>query len=789
MDHHLLDLIQYNFDSTITPIEIDKELSGGLSGAEIYIVQYSQSKLLGILKIDEINEYDVIKRAIDCAKSNLYESSIAGLVQFCELKEEDGTKKFAYLYELVGDSLNDIKTFFRLVKNESGRLGAITEEIVDFVFNWNKKHHSVVMTPYEAVKNCLGYRLNDQKYVNRFEESLNIPVPCQYIYVEEATVFLPNPLYFLKDDEAWKEQSGRAVSVNVLQAMAHGDFHSKNVIVSQLGIHVIDIGQAQEDINLFYDLLYFEFYTYLDLLDLNDPDQMIWWAKICFELSENIDKVKIPDGPRASILREFTNGLRQGYRKVIADPRNTRFDSSFYLAGVAVALGFLRKTNDVTKQKAALLYSGYFLRKVLENCNLFMPTIRDAVSINLFDQYKSKKTINIEYSFVGMGQTVSHHHENEQLRIVPNRIFLDTGNKLTLGAIDLHKYEDGYLYQNRVYHSTTGVITCSPNYVLDQLKDPKSVEIIVHSEPDFDCFASAYLTRELILNGKLPKHHQKLAEYVEKVDQGLVQHSDSYVYTPYAIAHAIYESIRLENTNLTPDEYNQKVLARGMELIEFLISRLDELAGENRDLFNPAILYEGCPFDKEFSLIEEDYQKFLADVNNLCERTSLLLPLVDNNKEESKLVKALQWKSPPTCLLHKYWARRAGYTLTFIPIYSKRKIIIDKEFAVNRVIISVDPTSDVCLSQLGQQLEQEECKKELELLGDAHSTWRDRGSRRFQEEWCTNNDPWYDGRAFNYTIVDTPRTGSLLSIEEMKDIMEGYFLKVSKGEVVGQTEE
>lgn len=40
-----------------------------------------------------------------------------------------------------------------------------------------------------------------------------------------------------------------------------------------------------------------------------------------------------------------------------------------------------------------------------------------------------------------------------------------------------------------------------------------------------------------------------------------------------------------------------------------------------------------------------------------------------------------------------------------------------------------------------------------------------------------NSDPWYDGRAHHYTIVDSPREGTLLSAEEIEDV----FLAFAKG--------
>ena len=37
-----------------------------------------------------------------------------------------------------------------------------------------------------------------------------------------------------------------------------------------------------------------------------------------------------------------------------------------------------------------------------------------------------------------------------------------------------------------------------------------------------------------------------------------------------------------------------------------------------------------------------------------------------------------------------------------------------------------------------------------------------------------NTDPWYDGRAHGYTIIDSPRSGTLLSADKIDEIFIAF---------------
>ncbi|ERI93283.1 hypothetical protein HMPREF1982_01707 [Clostridiales bacterium oral taxon 876 str. F0540] len=400
----------------------------------------------------------------------------------------------------------------------------------------------------------------------------------------------------------------------------------------------------------------------------------------------------------------------------------------------------------------------------------------------------SSEGVNIIYKFIRKGEVVSSQSNDENLRPQKNRIFLDVGNDLSKGIIDQHQGIDGIYINGRQYQNVSGILCACPYLLLENIdEDAKEVEVVMHTEPDFDCFASAYIARELIQNRRLPENYEDLCEYAEAVDSGKMKIENGNVRTLYAVAYAIEEIIREENKNIRRSELDSMCLIRGIQLIEYAMSRLSRLSIGVKSLYNPSIILSDGIFKKEIELLNEDYKRYEKDIDSICKKKIVRLPVKDK-AGMLKSVDALFWKKEPSCILHKYWARSdknsptgTGYIFTFIPwepcrldvdkqkMFSELKIDINRS---NRVILSVDPNSDVYLKNLGQLLEKYECIKEKELK--IEGKWRDRGILRYQESWCTNNDPWFDGRSFNYTIVDAPRAGSLLSIDEIENVFIEY---------------
>jgi hypothetical protein len=91
-----------------------------------------------------------------------------------------------------------------------------------------------------------------------------------------------------------------------------------------------------------------------------------------------------------------------------------------------------------------------------------------------------------------------------------------------------------------------------------------------------------------------------------------------------------------------------------------------------------------------------------------------------------------------------------------------------------RCILSVTPDSGASLRGLGALLDETESRRRIELHGiDDRVTDLTTGAALAPRPGYGNADPWYDGRAHGYTIVDAPRSGTRLTADEI----EALFLR------------
>lgn len=386
----------------------------------------------------------------------------------------------------------------------------------------------------------------------------------------------------------------------------------------------------------------------------------------------------------------------------------------------------------------------------------------------------------VKYSFVPAGFMINSGDEENLIYRMKNRFLLDTGNNLCCGVIDHHQIKKGIEINGRVYRSTTGIISVCPDLITENIdKNDMNIEIVTHKYPDFDCFASAYLVNELIHNGKFPSNYELLVEYTENINSGCIKIDYNQLNAPFLVACALDYII---DKSKSPDEKSdERVIARGVELIDYIMKRLDVMNEHSRSLYNPSLIPECSPFDEEVGFVRQDYSRYIDDVSNpdVCEKRQIRLPLKDTSQNYLRKVDALFWNSIPSCILHKFWARSdhnspsgTGYIFTFIPIETGKSLFQNIELYKNRVIISVDPDSGVCLKELGKYLEIAETEKEEKLLGNLSEKRRTRKVIRYTDaDWCKNANPWYDGSSHEYTIVDSPGgVCSLLSIDEIKNI-------------------
>jgi class 3 adenylate cyclase len=344
--------------------------------------------------------------------------------------------------------------------------------------------------------------------------------------------------------------------------------------------------------------------------------------------------------------------------------------------------------------------------------------------------------------FVGHGEVVE-----PQLGVIA----LEVGSKVVPGIIDHHQGEVEK-------ECTASLIYRYPHLVLDHkgIEDIRNVKIVLHEHPDFDSIVAVYFIQHLVEKGVLPTGARELSEYTKLVDSSMLPKTERPWNTPYGILQGIFEKNRryCKRKGLSKEVRDLYSVRRGLYLMEYLCLRI----AEGFTLNHPNLFEEDYPFEQERKLIREDYTLYLKDLKK-AKKSAITLPLSDGNGEKEVDMIAIK---DPQSILFRDWARGdfkhsrkgEGFALIMTSYHNKR------------YIISVDPTSGVTLKGLGASLELAETEKRKQL-----------GKERPiepQRPGYDNSDPWYDGRAplFNYTIVDTPRGGTVLTAKEIREIVE-----------------
>ena len=373
-------MVLENFAKEIQPIEIINELNNGKSGAAVYTVEFGESRKLGVLKIQEMNESGLHNKAFLQSRENSIEGYIPKIIDEVEIQCENNLKRFGVLYELGGDNVMGIKTLKYSLENELALVKQTSEQVAKFLYTWNKPHSSKIKSPIDIMKSSLGYRFMDEKLIKAFE-ILMIDKDKKWLVIDGVDKFFPNPYKFFMDEEVW-----HGSEIKYLDSCIHGDFHGGNIIVSVKKPSIIDFGSYQVHSNIFYDTRYLELHSLMDYLKFDNNKQRKFWVSLCGELTKNVKYVDIPDGDGASILRDIIPELRHGIDYLLSDARNKLYEPSFYLAGVSAGLNFIRKTKDENKRMAAMIYAMYNLRAVLKHelIGLYNPSLSSSTSVQWF---------------------------------------------------------------------------------------------------------------------------------------------------------------------------------------------------------------------------------------------------------------------------------------------------------------------------------------------------------------------------------------------------------------------
>jgi hypothetical protein len=372
----------------------------------------------------------------------------------------------------------------------------------------------------------------------------------------------------------------------------------------------------------------------------------------------------------------------------------------------------------------------------------------------------------VRFAFVGYGTQAPADAGGQ------DRLFLDVGNALGPGVLDHHHLTGGV-------GSTASLVLAHPEFVAAAVNprrrpgDPFTV--VLHEHPDFDGTAAAFLALAYLETGRFPDGAAALARYADRVDAGYPGFSLACPFTPYAAFRRLGDRLA-GRVGDSPAEAWQRQVREGIALLGDVL-RVAAETGRPPEVVD-AFACAGLFSDADRQTVRDDiarYRRKLADPRCAARRARLLLPARAGGTApaEALLVRDLNPPGDPDrCLFFKDWARGdaercgGGEGFTALSVFEP-----ERPGQVRRCILSVAPGRGVSPRGLGAALDRAESERRREIYGaDDRVTDPATGAAKPPRAGYDNADPWYDGRDHDDTIVDAPRSGTLLRAEEIEAI-------------------
>ncbi len=329
----------------------------------------------------------------------------------------------------------------------------------------------------------------------------------------------------------------------------------------------------------------------------------------------------------------------------------------------------------------------------------------------------------LAYEFVPMGFAANPE---------PGKVYVDVGNAFCAGILDHH-------HPDAPEACTAALVLNYPEFVSSQIIDG-SLTIISHHYPDLDAVTGAYFAALHARGEKVQSCHHAWADYVCKIDQGFTTLTPDQAVTPYSLF-----MMRMQLLHKNNDEHaaSLMMLEAGFDFLDILFHWLRH----GGDLEHAQEL--GDVFSAEKEAVAGDLKKYQQDIQR-AEVFTCTLPKKDGTG--SRQVQGL-WLSYPASSMFKSWARGDGF------------VFLGMQVSEQRFILSANPSCNVYLKGLGNLLEKAEQEKRkalgCEIQGESRPGY-------------DSPDPWYDGRSplHNYTIIDSPRAGTILTKEEIQSVLQ-----------------
>ncbi len=257
--------------------------------------------------------------------------------------------------------------------------------------------------------------------------------------------------------------------------------------------------------------------------------------------------------------------------------------------------------------------------------------------------------------------------------------------------------------------------------------DADCERIVVPAGPTLDDLLAATFAIELMAGRQLPADCAAFARYAALLREGI---RPGEVLLEYSL-EGIFLAIRAAaGKDLTDPAIGQRFAADWGRMAGAILTA----AKEGLDPFTTSLFAAGSEFARERAFLANDRQIFRQDVLRGRQWTAA----IPGGPASARVLILEQPKS----LLFKNWSRSSTEALD-------NYLLLGVNWSNGQWVFSTDPIQRLPIADLAESLQAAEAAKCSDSPGD---------------------DPWFDGAAFDHTLVASPRAGTRLSEPEVLQV-------------------
>lgn len=371
-------------------IFVKKEITAGHSGSKVYFVDAAfRNKMLPqaphFLKIN--NAYSDEPRQLF---ERAYKTKLQAYMPFLSdaTPHDKKNNRIGLLYRL-GNVLGGFDSLDDLLHRDLREASKVIEKVCDALFEWNDGGENLKnLNVLELLKCGLSHSQHPERLNSRLSELstrsqtiLNLKTQSQFLDFETRWG-LPNPIYFLANDNLWREITNKYISYP--SGNIHGDLHVRNILAlyttekkKSVDVSFIDFDTYDPDNLIFLDFAFLEISIIGQLFRLNEASNSIETYHELEGFSEYLaTNLVIDDMPNLKVLSVGTWVLLRKIRDTVAKIAQVHPEcrTAFWIARMAAGLQLVRKKRPYYPERLfSLLVAADSLNHIISEGRIQLP--------------------------------------------------------------------------------------------------------------------------------------------------------------------------------------------------------------------------------------------------------------------------------------------------------------------------------------------------------------------------------------------------------------------------------